>query len=85
MMIVGSFGDFWRFNGGKEVLSISPVSKILDPASNFLENDFFILRMDLRIKCPDNDSWNFSIDGSTAKCEVNTSVRAHDPSPQYVS
>ena len=46
-------------------------SIIKESFSGYLKKDFFMLRLELRIKCPSNESVTFDIHEWTVFCKVN--------------
>ena len=57
----------WGFN-----LASSAV--MLDPDSGFLQDDYFLLRLELRIRSPENECWNVIVNGKTATCRVSSNL-----------
>ena len=45
-------------------------TEIASPGNEFLRDDHFLVRLDMRVKQKDNESCKATVDGKTATCQV---------------
>ena len=51
-------------------LDLYPAARINDPSEGFLEEEFFRVRAEIRLKLQDNERWTISVKRKTATCTV---------------
>ena len=61
---------FRPFNCRQGMKDKARVKDVKNRCTRFLNGDYFTLRLELRIKCPENERWRLSFEGGEAVCEV---------------
>ena len=46
------------------------IEDVKNRCTRFLNGDYFTLRLELRIRCPESELWKLSFQGRDAVCEV---------------
>ena len=72
----GHFGDFHLRTGNNQAADpLSTASVIGDPTLGYVKDDFITLRMDLRIRRLDNESFSLTAQKQSVSCQVDPPFR----------
>ena len=71
VLFEGSFNEFFPAVCEDSLgLDLYPAARINDPSEGFLEEEFFRVRAEIRLKLQDNERWTVSVKRKTATCTV---------------
>ena len=69
-MVIGALGHFGWFQERLNVDLFIDVSDTKDPSFGYLEDDFFTLKLELRRRCLENESFTYKVRREKVLCEV---------------
>ena len=69
LMPTGTLYEFSFMDDCCEV-RLLPCTEITFPSNGFLRDDYFLVRLDIRVKQKDNELCKVIVDGKTATCQV---------------
>ena len=67
-----SKGNFQKFAPDTSwgSFKIVPIAKIRDPSLGLLDGDVFVVKLEIRVKTPENESFTICTDSTSATCIV---------------